>query len=266
MTNGYEADKSLNLFTENGERKYLSEPERQRFYAALSTVDEISRTFCEMIYWTGCRPSEALALSVRGINLESCHVVIRSLKKRGSQKGKHFRVVPLPRAFMERLVTVHGLSNHAHNSGDAKLWRFGRTTGWLRMAAVMKAGGITGARACARGLRHGFGVHAAMMKVPETRIQKWLGHASLATTAIYLDMAALEDREMARRMWPGGMPPEARPHPPPIIHPVTPFYTGDEEVGISEGELIRLVSAYAAIPDAGPRLAHLAGIEASAAR
>ena len=41
-----------------------------------------------------------------------------------------------------------------------------------------------------------------MTKVPETRIRKWLGHESLATTGIYLDVAGPEDRAMAARMWP----------------------------------------------------------------
>ncbi|MDD3444395.1 MAG: hypothetical protein PHS60_03220, partial [Zavarzinia sp.] len=55
---------------------------------------------------------------------------------------------------------------------------------------------------CARGLRHAYGVHAALASVPETNIKKWLGHAHLATTEIYLDMAPPEERVIARRMWP----------------------------------------------------------------
>ena len=68
----------------------------------------------------------------------------------------------------------------------------------------MKAAGICGVRACAKGLRHTYGVHAALALVPETRIQKWLGHASLTTTEVYLDVALPEERAMAERMWPGG--------------------------------------------------------------
>lgn len=197
-------DYSSVLFAEGGQRKYLSAPERTRFYDALDRVDAVTRTFCEMLYWTGCRPSEALAMTEGSIDLDSGYVVIRSLKKRGNLKGRHYRIVPLPRVFLERLRRAHGLSRKRRvlsDGGECRLWPFSRTTGWKRVAAVMGAAGITDDRACARGLRHGFGVHAALMGVPETRIQKWLGHANLTTTGIYLDMAALEDREMARRTW-----------------------------------------------------------------
>lgn len=250
MNNRHDTDKALTLFTQEGERKYLSQAERARFHAALDMLDEASRTFCEMIYWTGCRPSEALALTTQSINVEAGYVVIRSLKKRRAQKGRHFRIVPLPRGFVGRLDAVHGLSRaqgEAVGAVDTRLWRFSRTTGWVRMAAVMKAAGVTGVRACARGLRHSFGVHAAMRRVPETRIQKWLGHANLATTAIYLDMAALEDRHMAQKMWTGVPPP--------------PALTG---AGVTNSELVRLVCAYSAITAPEPRMAFLDSIEARA--
>jgi len=263
-TDKSETDQCLSLFTRQGERKYLSAGERARFYAALDMLDEASHTFCEMIYWTGCRPAEALAMTAASISVENCQVVICSLKKRRALKGRHFRIVPLPRPFIEHLVRTHGLSGTTANGGaaaaDARLWPFSRTTGWARMAAVMSAAGIAGPKACARGLRHSFGVNAALRHVPETRIQKWLGHANLATTAIYLDMAALEDREMAQRMW--WERPPARDGP---THEATggpdPPSTEMEARSVTEAELLRLVSAYSAIPETGRRLALLKNIE-----
>ena len=37
--------------------------------------------------------------------------------------------------------------------------------------------------------------------VPLNLVQRWLGHASMATTAIYLDALGEEEREIAARMW-----------------------------------------------------------------
>lgn len=197
----------MSLLTGAGERKYLSGAERERFIKALDILAcPKERSFCETLYWTGCRPSEALALTAINIDLENASVIIRSLKKRGEDKGRHFRAIPVPREFVERLDKVHGLRQaQAWFDGGAnkKLWRFGRTTGWKRTKAVMDAAGINGVKASAKGLRHGYGIHAALTRVPETRIKKWLGHASLATTEIYLDMAAPEDRSIAERMWMG---------------------------------------------------------------
>lgn len=245
------SEPSLSLFTRGGARKYLSAAERARFHAALECLEPESRTFCEMIYWTGCRPGEALAMTAASLDPEGGTVTIRTLKKRGAQKGRHYRIVPLPRAFVARLSRVHGLGGSDDGAGagtDRRLWRFGRTTGWKRMGAVMKAAKISGIRACARGLRHGFGVNAALKGVPETRIRHWLGHANLATTAIYLEMAALEDREMARRLWreDGAAMEGAQNHAP------------------GSAELIRLLNAYSAIAEEAPRLAFLASLETRA--
>lgn len=205
MPYGAATYKGMTLFTQAGERKYLSAAERTRFLAALPVLEcPRERTFCEMLYWTGCRPSEALALTALNIDIDGGAIIVRSLKKRGDCKGNHFRPIPVPRKFMKRLEAVHGLcSAQACLDGGAhlRLWSFSRTTGWNRVRRVMDAGGISGVRACAKGLRHAYGVHAALASMPETRIKKWLGHASLATTEIYLDMAAPEDRAIAQRMW-----------------------------------------------------------------
>jgi integrase/recombinase XerD len=52
-----------------------------------------------------------------------------------------------------------------------------------------------------KGLRHGFGIRAASRNIPPNLIQRWMGHASLKTTAIYLDAVGAEEREFASRMW-----------------------------------------------------------------
>jgi site-specific recombinase XerD len=50
-------------------------------------------------------------------------------------------------------------------------------------------------------LRHGFGIHAVQSGVPLNLVQRWLGHARMETTAIYLDAMGSEEREIASRMW-----------------------------------------------------------------
>ena len=66
----------------------------------------------------------------------------------------------------------------------------------------MNEAGISGIHATPKGLRHGFGVRAAMAGIPVTKIQKWMGHADIANTAIYLDVKDEEDRELMSRTWP----------------------------------------------------------------
>jgi integrase/recombinase XerD len=195
----------MSLYSSVGERKYLTAEERRRFLAALPVLaDPAERSFCEMIHWSGCRPSEALALRAHQIDLRQRVVVIRSLKKRGELKGRHFRTVPLPAGFVRRLETVHDLRTRQAQPGQGcavPLWCFGRTKGWRIIRTVMDEAGLSGVKSTARGLRHALGVHAAVSQVPEARLQSWLGHASRETTAIYIDATGPEDRAIAARMW-----------------------------------------------------------------
>ena len=55
--------------------------------------------------------------------------------------------------------------------------------------------------ATCKGLRHAFGIHAAIKNVPINIIQKLLGHNSLTTTALYVDAVGAERRELVSRMW-----------------------------------------------------------------
>jgi integrase/recombinase XerD len=52
-----------------------------------------------------------------------------------------------------------------------------------------------------KGLRHSFGVNAFQSGVPPHLVQRWLGHASLETTAIYADVIGPEERAFSTRMW-----------------------------------------------------------------
>ncbi|MBO6540251.1 MAG: site-specific integrase [Rhizobiaceae bacterium] len=141
-----------------------------------------------------CRISEALSLTVSSVQAGTDLVAIRSLKKRGKVV---VREIPVP-AELVRLL----LERQSKNDPNAPLWSFGRTFAWRRVKDVMAGARVVGLHASPRGLRHGFAVSAVLAGVPLTLVQKWLGHSSLNTTAIYADVVGPEERQMARRMWP----------------------------------------------------------------
>ena len=136
------ASQGLSLYSGVGERKYLCASERKAFFAALDTLDDpTDRSYCETIYWTGCRPSEALSLSAMNIDVADGVVVIRSLKKRGDLKGRHFRPVPVPQAYLDMMDRVHSLrllQSRPDGGAGARLWSMSRTTAWKRMKQVME--------------------------------------------------------------------------------------------------------------------------------
>ncbi|PHQ70783.1 MAG: integrase [Sneathiella sp.] len=204
MNKAHASYPEMSLYTITGERKYLTATERKRFYEALSVLTTpAERSFVELIYWTGCRPCEALSMTIHQILCDDGFVIIRSAKKRGKLKNRHFRPIPLPRHFIDQLDLAHNITarQQCPDTASSPLWPFSRTKGWRLVNKVMIAAGIHGTRGCSRGLRHSMGVHATISEIPVTRLQKWLGHASLSTTGIYINTIGPEDREIAKRMW-----------------------------------------------------------------
>jgi len=180
------------LFDENGRRKYLCSSELSRFLAAARKADPETCSFCCLLAFTGCRLSEALALTPNQLDPETGRVVFRTLKRR----RRVFRAVPIPPDLMSALRGIAKDRPH-----DVALWKWCRQTAWRRVKRVMDAAGVTGAHAMPKGLRHGFGVANAEGNVPMATTKKWLGHAMLETTAIYQQAMGREEQDFARRLW-----------------------------------------------------------------
>lgn len=190
----------MTLYAPNGARKYVNRDERERFLRAADAAGPKTRTLCLTLAYTGCRISEALALTLNDIQQDARVLSIRTLKKR---RQNVVREVPAPGVLVSALTAVHSIEGpHAtETDGDTPLWAWGRTTAWERVKGVMVIAGVVGPQATPRGLRHGYGVHAIQHGVPLNLVQKWLGHASLSTTAIYADAVGPEEQAIASRMW-----------------------------------------------------------------
>lgn len=186
----------ISLYSPAGRRKYLTPSERERFIAACDRQARPEvRTFCVVLAFTGCRISEALGLVSASIEPDDAVIAIRSLKKR--RKVNVIRQIPVPTALVSLLRDIHPLA-----TPGTKLWTWSRSRAWQLVKAVMLEAEISpGPHATPKGLRHGFGVHAVRSGVPLNLVQRWMGHASMTTTAIYLDVLGDEERELAQRMW-----------------------------------------------------------------
>lgn len=191
--------RGMNLYGAGCGRKYLNVAERRRFAAAAEASPPTVRLFCLMLLWTGCRISEALAITALSIDRENGTVALLTLKRR---KDRVVRQVPLPPYFIEDLDRMFDLSTRERDIrlSAQRLWTWNRSTGWRHVKAVMKRANIGGAAAMPKGLRHAFGVTAFQL-VPPHIVQRWMGHASLRTTAIYGDVSGREERLFAERIW-----------------------------------------------------------------
>ncbi|MEI9927612.1 MAG: site-specific integrase [Sphingomonas sp.] len=128
----------------------------------------------------------------RRLDVESKRIVFRTLKRR----KLIFRAVPVPAAFMRELVAFA-----CDLRADDRLFPWCRQTGYRRICALMEAAEIKGPQASPKGLRHQFGIHAIGLKIPESAVGRWLGHASPKSTRVYTVAVGTEERALAKRMW-----------------------------------------------------------------
>ena len=191
----------INLFDRRGNRKYLTQKEREAFLSAAEKAPREVRTLCGVLVYTGCRISEALALTSDRVDLSEGVIVFETIKRR---KAGIYRAVPVPPHLLDALELVHSLRDTKKKRPGKKkqrLWAWSRATAWRRVKEVLNAAGIKGSHASPKGLRHGFGIAAVTAGIPLNMVQKWLGHAQLMTTAIYADAMGPEEKSIAARMW-----------------------------------------------------------------
>ena len=193
----------MDLFDAQGHRLYLTHEERTAFLAAAKAAPRAVRTFCLVLHYTGCRISEALALTPKRFDFSGKAIVFETLKKR--RRGV-YRAVPVPAEVLDTLNMVHGLqeagTRRSGTHGERPVWCWSRTTAFRRVKAVLEAAGIAdGPHNAPKGLRHGYGVHAINATVPLNLLSKWMGHASLEVTAIYANALGEEEHSIAARMW-----------------------------------------------------------------
>lgn len=187
----------MRLHDYQGRRLYLTEDERDRFKNQAEKENGETRTFCHTLLYTGCRPSEALALIPDRFDYSNGAIVFQSLKKR---RPDVFRSVPVPPVLFDTLGLVFKLKGKRQKE-NLPLWTFSRTTAYRKVIEVMKKAEIEGVQATPKGLRHGFGIACVMNNIPLNIIQKWMGHASMSTTAIYANATGDEERQLASKMW-----------------------------------------------------------------
>jgi len=186
------------LYDSQGQRKYLNYQERIRFLECTKSRPLNKKLFCQVLYFTGARIAEIHNLKTSSVDFSNKTVVLETLKKR---RRRIYREMPLPSFLLESLRQyIEHLTKD--DEPPQSLWSFSLRTASRYIKEIMIEAKITGIRSCARGLRHGFAVHAVNY-APITMVKKWLGHARLETTAIYLDVIGAEERRIAQRLWEG---------------------------------------------------------------
>jgi integrase len=147
----------MELFDPQGRRLYLTAKERGAFVETASNAQREVRTFSLVLAYTGCRISEALALTPRSFDFSGRAIVFETLKKR---RAGVYRAVPMPQDALDTIDMVHGLQEEGKRKrrgrAESPLWPWSHTTAFRRVKEVMHAAGIAdGPHKCPKGLRHG---------------------------------------------------------------------------------------------------------------
>ena len=130
------------------------------------------------LWVTGCRISEAMAVTPQDFDFGALSVRLVTRKRR----GMHFRALPLPPGFCGQLAQW---LLFARPGPDERIFPWGRTRAYEIVRQVLEAGGVDRRRAHPHAVRHGHAFHALANAVPVNALQAALGHSHLSTTAIY---------------------------------------------------------------------------------
>lgn len=173
-----------------GHRKYVNEGEHAIFLAEADQLEPKWRTLCYVYAFTGCRASEALELSIHRLDQQSAKLIFRTLKRRKLV----FRAVPIPPDLVGMLLALP-------RDDQGRWWSCHRVTAWRWVKLCMDRARIRGPHATCKGLRHGFGMKAAIRAVPPSMMQRWMGHSTLEMSFRYVDAVGAEEQGFARLMW-----------------------------------------------------------------
>ncbi len=169
------------------------------------------RTVLMLLYGSGVRISEALALRVGDVDSQRMVIHVR-----GGKAGKD-RYLPLAESLLEQLRVywlVHRPSDFLFPGKDPHKAISGRTVRSICRQAAEQAG-IT-KTVTPHVLRHSFATHHLEAGTDIKTIQMWLGHRSLRTTSVYLHIATLSrtNRSQSDDLLAGVLPSREKATPP----------------------------------------------------
>ena len=133
----------------------------------------------------GLRVSEALDLEVRDLSLDTPNPTIRIR----SGKGGKSRLVPVHPELYGALSSALAYGNIS----QGRIVEAHPATAWCWVQAAVKRAEELGAiapgkRVGTHTLRHSYACHLLMNGIPINYLSRWLGHSSIQTTLIYLEL------------------------------------------------------------------------------
>ena len=157
-----------------------------------------------LMYWTGLRVSELIALNIDNLYLSEKEPYLRCYGK-----GDRERTIPIPDQALDNLK--HYLREVRHNfvsnSGELGVFvnmrgeRLTRQGYWLILKAYVKKAGVT-SNVTPHTLRHSYATHLLRGGASIRAVQELLGHANISTTQIYTQLANQDLKDVYEEVHP----------------------------------------------------------------
>ena len=163
--------------------EYLEAHEVQ---AVLTAAPHSRARLLFLLQWrAGLRVSEALALEPADLSLDTDLPTLRV--RQG--KGRRARIVPVHPELQNALAAVLQFAG----TGRGPIVGASRSTAWrwvqeARSRAVELGALTAGRRVGTHTFRHSYARHLLLHGVPINYLSRWLGHRSIQTTLIYLEL------------------------------------------------------------------------------
>jgi integrase/recombinase XerD len=177
-------------------RKLLAQPD---FQEPLGARDQ---AMLELLYATGLRVSELIALQMSQINFQGNFLTVKG-------KGSKVRAVPFGKWARQKLADYIQGARPRLSKGRASAFVFITRSGrpltrqgfWKLIRGHARAAGIE-KRVTPHTLRHSFATHLLEGGADLRSVQSMLGHADIATTQIYTHVNGARLKEIHRRYHP----------------------------------------------------------------
>ena len=161
--------------------------EAQEVQAVLSAAPNPRARLLMLLQWrAGVRVSEALALVASDLSLDSDQPTIRVREGKGGRS----RIVPVHPELQVALTAVLQFADVPKGDGiigvsRSTAWR------WVQSAVdrALQLGALpSGRRIGTHTFRHSYARHLLLHGVPINYLSRWLGHRSISTTLVYLEL------------------------------------------------------------------------------
>ena len=163
--------------------QYLEAHEVQAIIRAAD--DPRARLLMTEQWRAGLRVSEALALEVADLSLDAELPTVRVR----SGKGRKSRIVPVH----PELRVAFSMALAYGNVSEGRIIDVHRTTAWRWVQKAVERAEQLGAIPLGREVgthtfRHSYARHLLLNGIPINYLSRWLGHSSIQTTLIYLEL------------------------------------------------------------------------------